>query len=175
MIPDQKTGLQPTSAQHAPAEEALRGPGGLRRLLHLYWRFTRPMTLGVRAAVLHPEKGVFLVRHGYVSGWQMPGGGVDAGETLYDAMVRELSEETHIEPVGPAALHGMFFNRYVSNRDHVAVYVVRTFREGAPRTPNAEIREGRFFALDALPAEITRGTRARLAEIVDGAPPSPFW
>jgi 8-oxo-dGTP pyrophosphatase MutT (NUDIX family) len=165
MIPDQNTA----------SDDALRGPSGLRRLLHLYWRFARPMTLGVRAAVLDPERGVFLVRHGYVSGWQMPGGGVDAGETLHDAMVRELAEETPIEALGEAALHGMFFNRYVSNRDHVAVFVVRQFREGPPRAPNAEIREGRFFALDALPPEVTRGTRARLAEIVDAAPVSPYW
>lgn len=153
----------------------MRGPSALRRALHLYWRFTRPMTLGVRAAVLDPARGVFLVRHGYVAGWQMPGGGVDAGETLHDAMVRELGEETPIEAVGPAHLHGLFFNRYISNRDHVAVFVVRTFREGPPRAPNAEIQEGRFFALDALPTDITRGTRARLAEILDGAPISPFW
>src|SRR3974390_2056559 len=51
----------------------------LRRLFHLYWRFARGMTLGVRAVVLDGENRVFLVKHSYVSGWHLPGGGVHAG------------------------------------------------------------------------------------------------
>ncbi|PSC06858.1 DNA mismatch repair protein MutT [Alsobacter soli] len=156
-------------------EERVKGPSLIGRALHLYWRFARPMTLGTRAAIIHPERGVYLVRHGYVRGWQMPGGGVEAGETLHAAMVREVWEETHIEVTGAAALHGMFLNRHVSNRDHVAVFVVRAFREGPFREPDAEIREGRFFPLDALPEDVTRGTRARLEEIATGASPSPTW
>ena len=51
----------------------------------------------------------------------------------------------------------------------------RTFRVGPPKAPNAEIREGRFFSLDALPDDVTRGTRARLAEIAGEREPSPYW
>jgi hypothetical protein len=63
----------------------------------------------------------------------------------------------------------------MSPRDHVAVYVVRRFRITAERKPDREIQEARFFALDALPPETTRATRARLAEILDAAPLSPTW
>ena len=35
----------------------------LRRLFHLYWRFARGMTLGVRAVVLDGDNRVFLVKH----------------------------------------------------------------------------------------------------------------
>jgi hypothetical protein len=41
----------------------------LRRIFHLYWRFARGMTLGVRGVVLDGEDRVFLVKHSYVSGW----------------------------------------------------------------------------------------------------------
>ena len=72
----------------------------LRRLFHLYWRFARGMTLGVRAVVLDGENRVFLVKHSYVAGWHLPGGGVEVGETLRDALQRELAEEGRIELVG---------------------------------------------------------------------------
>src|SRR5262245_33676913 len=58
----------------------------LRRLMHVYWRFARAMTLGVRALVVDEQGRVFLVRHSYVSGWHLPGGGVEAGETLAQAV-----------------------------------------------------------------------------------------
>ena len=75
----------------------------------------------------------------------------------------------------PPVLHGMFFNSRVSRRDHVVVFVVRAFRQdGGPRHP-AEIVDYGFFALDALPPDTTRGTRARLAELFSGATISPRW
>src|ERR1700735_1920813 len=60
----------------------------LRRLFHLYWRFARGMTLGVRAVVLDGDTRVFLVKHSYVSGWHLPGGGVEVGESFHDALCR---------------------------------------------------------------------------------------
>src|ERR1700744_4959050 len=96
----------------------------LRGVLHFYWRFARGMTRGVRAVVLDGDNRVFLVKHSYVAGWHLPGGGVEVGETCDDALERELLEEGRIALTGATALHGVFFNRRVSRRDHVAVYVV---------------------------------------------------
>src|ERR1700709_2464574 len=93
----------------------------VRRILHLYWRFARGMTLGVRAVVLDRDDRVFLVRHSYVPGWHLPGGGVEGGQTFGDALRRELAEEGRIELAGDPALHGIFLNSHVSPRDHVAV------------------------------------------------------
>ena len=148
---------------------------GIRRVLHLYWRFARPMTLGVRAVVIDNEARVFLVKHSYVAGWHLPGGGVEVGETLQVSLARELLEEGGITPLDALALHGVFFNARVSRRDHVAVYVLRDFRqEGVPHNPREIIGHG-FFARDALPADTTRGTRARIAEVFDGVPIAEQW
>src|ERR1700729_3125423 len=145
------------------------------RVLHLGFLVTRPMSLGVRAIVISADDEVMLVRHGYVSGWHFPGGGVEVGETCVESMTRELEEEARIALEGPPVLHGLFFNTQTSKRDHVAAYVVRNFRVLGERTPNWEIREARFFPRLALPEGTTKATRARLAEIFDSAPVSDRW
>jgi ADP-ribose pyrophosphatase YjhB (NUDIX family) len=147
----------------------------LRSVMHLYWRFARGMTLGVRAVVLDSAGRVFLVKHSYISGWHLPGGGVEVGETLQEALKRELLEEGRIELTGAPVLHGNFLNRRVSRRDHVAVYLVRQFRQDRPPEPNREIVASGFFAVDALPEETTRGTRLRLSEVFEKAELSSDW
>ena len=117
----------------------------MRRVFHLYWRFARGMTLGVRGVVLDADGRVFLVRHSYVSGWHLPGGGVEVGESFLEALRRELMEEGRIDLTGEPALHGVFFNSHVSRRDHVAVYVVRQFRQDRLPEPNREIVECGFY------------------------------
>ena len=145
------------------------------RLAHLSFLATRPMTLGVRGAVIDGEGRILLVKHSYVAGWHMPGGGVEAGETCESALRRELAEEANVVLEGSPALHGLFFNAHVSRRDHVAVYVVRRFRVTGERAPDREILEARFFPSDALPLDVTRGTRVRLSEIFDGQPIVALW
>jgi 8-oxo-dGTP pyrophosphatase MutT (NUDIX family) len=147
----------------------------LRRVFHLYWRIARGMTLGVRGVVLDADNRVFLVRHSYVAGWHLPGGGVEVGETFLEALRRELVEEGRIELTGDPVLHGLFFNSHVSRRDHVAVYVVRNFRQDGLPAPSREIVECGFYAAGALPAETTRGTRLRIAEVLDGVAPVATW
>ena len=147
----------------------------LRRVFHLYWRFARGMTLGVRALVLDGDNRVFLVKHSYVSGWHLPGGGVEAGETLRDALQRELFEEGRIEISGDPALHGLFLNSHVSPRDHVAVYLVRHFRQDRLPEPNGEIIACGFFDTCALPEETTLGTRLRISEALENRPPIRTW
>jgi ADP-ribose pyrophosphatase YjhB (NUDIX family) len=147
----------------------------IRRLLHAYWRFARGMTLGVRGVVLDAGRGVLLVRHSYTGGWHFPGGGVEAGETLLEALTRELLEEGNVRLTGEPRLHGIFHNPGASKRDHVAIFVARQFDWLGPVKPGAEIREARFFPPDRLPEGAGAGTRRRLDEILRGVPPSALW
>jgi 8-oxo-dGTP pyrophosphatase MutT (NUDIX family) len=147
----------------------------IRRVFHFYWRFARGMTMGVRGLVIDAEGRVFLIKHSYVSGWHLPGGGVEPGETLREALARELAEEGNIELTKEPEFYGMYFNPGVSRRDHVALFVVENFRQPAPPQTNSEIVAHGFFARDRLPEEATRGTRARIDEVLGGAPMSERW
>jgi len=147
----------------------------LRRILHFYWRFSRGITLGVRALVIDGNNRVFLVKHSYVSGWHLPGGGVEPGETLMAALRRELAEEGNIEIMQTPLLHGLFFNARMSRRDHVALFVVRDFRQTGVPVPNHEIVDSGFFAVAELPNDTAAGARARIAEVMLGAAVSERW
>jgi ADP-ribose pyrophosphatase YjhB (NUDIX family) len=157
--------------------ELLRRPfePAFRRFLHIYWRFSRGLTLGVRAVVLDGTGRVFLVKHSYVAGWHLPGGGVEPGETIGTALTRELREEGNIELGASPVFFSVYFNRRASRRDHVALYVVRAFHQRAPPQPNSEIVAHGFFAPDALPEDTTLATRARLAEVLGGRDVTELW
>ena len=151
-------------------------PGVRARLFHLYFLLRRPMTLGVRGLVYdQAANSVFLIRHTYVPGWQLPGGGVEIEETMVELLERELAEEGNIELLGPPELRSLHLNRQSSKRDHVAFYFITAFRQTAPRLRDREIAEAGFFSLDQLPQDTTPATLRRLAEIFDGAPTSPYW
>ena len=147
----------------------------IRKVMHLYWRLARGMTLGVRAVVLDADNRVFLVKHSYVSGWHLPGGGVEVGETVLEALHRELMEEGRIAVVGAPQLHGAFFNRRISRRDHVVTYVVRQFQQDRMPEPNREIIACGFFSTSDLPPDTTPGTRLRIAEVFEKAAIVPYW
>lgn len=134
----------------------------------------RPLRLGVRALVIDRQGRVLLVRHTYVPGWYLPGGGVEASESAEAAITRELREEAGVELLARPHFHGLFFNPKASRRDHVACYLARDFRI-APTPSNFEIAEARFFPADALPEDTSPATRARLAEVLNGAPVSEMW
>jgi ADP-ribose pyrophosphatase YjhB (NUDIX family) len=145
--------------------------------LHLFYaRHRRAITLGVRSAVFDGEGRVLLLRHTYAPGWHFPGGGVEPAESAAQAAARELHEECGIAETEPSEFFGLYLNRAHAARDHVAVFVTRQWWQARdPGIPNLEIRECRFFAVDALPGEASPATRRRLAEIIHGAPRSADW
>ncbi len=145
------------------------------RLAHLAFLAIRPMTLGVRGLVVDAQDQVLLVRHSYVAGWHLPGGGVEAGESCETALARELAEEANVILDAAPTLHGLFYNATSSRRDHVAVYVVRRFHQTGPRAPDREILQAAFFPLRSLPAGVSSATSARLNEIFDRQAISQSW
>lgn len=146
----------------------------LTRIAHTVYYFTKGMTVGVRAACFDEEGRIFLVRHSYIPGWHMPGGGVERLETVRQALAKELREEGNLELTAPPTLLHVFFNRRTSKRDHV-VFFRCSVRQTAPRLRDHEIVESGFFALDDLPEGTTSATRRRLKELSGEAEYDDLW
>lgn len=159
------------AASGAPRWARLRS-----RLFHLWFLLRRPMTLGVRG-IIYDRAGdrVFLIRHTYVPGWQLPGGGVESGETMLEALRREVVEECNVEIAGPPILKSVHLNLQASRRDHVAIYLIEDFRLLSAKQPDMEIAEAGFFPRASLPDATTPATRRRLAELFEGAAPAAYW
>lgn len=147
----------------------------LRKLFHLYFLLKRPMTLGVRVLVENEKGEVLLVKHTYVKGWYLPGGGVETGDTMAQTAIKELREEVGFEIMGEPKLMGIYKNKSASKRDHVALYKAEKWREVEPFKPNHEISEVGFFPIDELPQDITKGNLRRIREVYFNEPISQYW
>lgn len=145
-----------------------------RPLFFAVSRMSRGMTLGVRGVAVDAEGRVLLVKHTYLHGWWLPGGGVDRGETTQAAVVRELREEAGLIARSEPRLISVHSNERFFPGDHVLVFAIDAF-DLTERTSHGEIAEIDWFALDALPEDTTRATRDRLAEIFGDAPADPNW
>lgn len=152
----------------------LRAAPLLTPLFRAWWRLRRPMTLGVRAIVCDAQERLLLVRHTYARGWHFPGGGVERGETALEALSRETAEEGGVAIEGDAELFGIYANHANFPNDHILIYRVSAWRPCAPKDDN-EIAERKFFSLEALPEDTTKGSLRRIEEIFKGAPRSLNW
>lgn len=143
-------------------------------VIHPLHRLRRGMTLGVRVMAVDAQGRVRLIRHAYSPGWLFPGGGVERGETIWQAGARELQEEAAVVMAGRSELFGFYNNDRQMRGDHLAFLVTREFEVGDFR-PNMEIAEARFFDVRELPEDATGGTRRRIAEVFDGVAVSENW
>ncbi|MEI9901578.1 MAG: NUDIX domain-containing protein [Hyphomicrobium sp.] len=116
-----------------------------------------------------------LVRHTYRPGWHFPGGGVERGETVEEALTRELDEEAGVALTEPAQLFGLYSNAAVFPNDHVALFLARSWRQRRVPEPNHEIAEHRLFEPSNLPADLNPATGRRLGEIFSGHTRSRMW
>lgn len=139
----------------------------------VFWYFRRPRTFGVRAIALNAEGAVVLVRHSYVRGWHLPGGGINRGEDAQTAVLRELREEIGMTAHAEVRQIAAFTNHPDFRRDTVTLFLVSGV-DYAPRL-SLEIEAVAAFPPRALPDDVAGSTRRRIAEWLDGVAPEAQW
>lgn len=147
----------------------------ITHVLQRYWRLTRSLTMGTQGVIIDDKDRVLLVRHTYRPGWHFPGGGVEANETVIEALSRELQEEAGIVIDGEPELFGIYGNFTYFPSDHVALFVIRNWRQTVAPKPNREIAEHRFYAQDNLPSDLQPASERRLGEIFKGHRQDALW
>lgn len=132
-------------------------------------------------AIVCDEAGNLLLVHKTDNNlWALPGGGVDPGESVTDAVVREVKEETGID-VEVTTLVGVYTNPH-----HVMAYddgevrqqfslCFRTRLLGGQLATSSETSEVLFVPADQLDAlNIHPSMRLRIEHGLDAGQPGPF-
>ena len=148
---------------------------GVNKSFQFYWRQTRALTLGAQGMVLDADNRVLLVEHTYRPGWHMPGGGVEKGETIEVALTRELKEEAGIELTAPPHLFGIYANFRAFPSDHIALFIIREWRQPHVPAPNREISRQYFAPREALPDGTVPAVAHRLDEVLNNTPRAQDW
>jgi 8-oxo-dGTP pyrophosphatase MutT (NUDIX family) len=141
--------------------------------LHILARsVVSPSVLGVNGAVFDDQGRVLLVRHSYIPGWHLPGGGVGRGEHPDAALRRELAEEVGLSG-GSVRLVGFYARKAGWVSAPVAFY--RVDDGNVNFRPNLEVRAICFVDPLSPPPGTASGTLRRLAELSGKAEISPYW
>lgn len=123
-----------------------------------------PFRVAVYAAII--EHGEVLLAHrNDIDWWNLPGGGMEAGETVEEAMCREVREETGLE-VEVEKVVGVYSK---PQKDEV-VLVLRCRVLGGTLTATEESRECRFFQPDAMPRNTLPKHRQRVEDALLNLP-----
>lgn len=131
-----------------------------------YWKIKKPRTLGIRAMIFDENKEkILLVKHTYIDGWFLPGGGVKKFEKPLDALKRELREELGFS-LESSELFGVYSNFAESKSDTIIVMICTG--DMSVKSADKEIEEARFFELSKLPNDISGGTKRRIEEYTAG-------
>ncbi len=142
------------------------------------FRMPRPVCPPIAADVIIEvgDQIVFIERKNNPPGWALPGGFVEVGETVEDAAVREMREETSLE-VELRALLGVYSRPDRDPRGHsiTVAYVGR-----ATGTPHGgdDAQQARLFPPSAPPAPLAFDHADILADYLrfraTGAFPAPW-
>lgn len=114
--------------------------------------------IGVFALIF--DRGRILLAHRRdVDWWNLPGGGMELGETVEEALCREVREETGLE-VAVEQLVGV----YSKPQKQEVVLTFRCRATGGELRATEEVRENRYFSPNDLPGNTLPKHRQRIED-----------
>ncbi|HEX8457635.1 MAG TPA: NUDIX domain-containing protein [Pyrinomonadaceae bacterium] len=121
----------------------------------------------VGAVVLDERERVLLLQHEFRmgSGWGIPGGFLERGEQPFEALRRELSEETGAELCDARLVHV----RTLRRPQQVEIHFLCRVRDASTVRPRSiEINRVGWFAADELPPELSPDQRRIVRDALAG-------
>jgi ADP-ribose pyrophosphatase YjhB (NUDIX family) len=118
-------------------------------------------------AIIEIDKGIILIkRKNPPAGWAIPGGFVDYGETLEEAAIREMKEETSLDINLVRQFH-TYSDPDRDPRHHTVSTIFIATARGIPKAADDAIDIG-IFTKDTLPEDIAFDHRQILEDYFNG-------
>lgn len=118
-------------------------------------------------AIIEIDNGIILIkRKNPPAGWAIPGGFVDYGETLEEAAIREMKEETSLDVNLGRQFH-TYSNPDRDPRHHTVSTIFIATATGTPKAADDAIDIG-IFTKDNLPEDIAFDHRQILEDYFEG-------
>lgn len=121
------------------------------------------MRTGAFAVIVDGESRVLLCHRRDMDAWNLPGGGVEAGEAPWEAVVREVREEVGLE-AAVVRLTGLYWK---PENDELVFNFECSVLDGIPGTSD-EADAARYFALEDLPPNTAPKQVQRIRDALAG-------
>jgi len=123
-------------------------------------------TLGASAVVIHESK-VLLMQRRDVEVWSIPGGAVEANESVAQAAIREVLEETGIH-IELTRLVGIYTRpQWGAEGDHAVVFAGKPLTHTITIQPE-EVRDAGYFPPEDLPQPFAWWIKERIHDAMNG-------
>jgi 8-oxo-dGTP diphosphatase len=102
------------------------------------WRASQPQKMIVVKVIIQSDKGnILLAKPDYKNSWQLPGGGVDNGESPEDAVVRETLEELNLV----IAKDDLEIKGTIYKADEEMLFIIYQYKQVFPEDVELKVQE----------------------------------